>query len=92
MATIQEINSTIMFGDLTNDQLDSIVMAIKYRRNQLGREVKRAVSPGARVKFHSSRRNQTVIGTVEKVAIKYVTVNSGTTRWRVPANMLEIVA
>jgi hypothetical protein len=92
MATIQEINSTIMFGDLTNDQLDSIVMAIKYRRNQLGREVKRAVSPGARVKFHSSRRNQTVIGTVEKVAIKYVTVNSGNTRWRVPANMLEIVA
>jgi hypothetical protein len=92
MPTIQEINSAIMFGDLTNDQLDSIVMAIKYRRNQLGREVKRAVSPGARVKFYSSRRNQTVFGTVEKVAIKYVTVNSGIARWRVPANMLEIVA
>lgn len=91
MTTIQEINSTIMFGDLSNEQLDSVIMAVKYRRNQLSRQIKRSVVLGDRVKFHSSRRNQTVIGTVEKVAIKYITVNSGMTRWRVPANMLELV-
>jgi len=92
MTSIQEINSTIMFGNISNEQLDSIVMAVKYRRGQLTREIKRSISTGDRVKFYSSRRNQTVIGTVEKVAIKYITVNSGVTRWRVPANMLELVA
>lgn len=91
MVTVQDINSTIMFGDLTNDQLNSIVMAIKYRRGQMTREVKRAITLGDRVKFYSSKRNQTVIGTVEKVAVKYITVNAGVSRWRVPANMIEVV-
>ena len=91
MATIQDINSTIMFGDLNNDQLNSIVMAIKYRRSQMTRDVKRSVMLGDRVKFYSSKRNQTVVGTVEKVAIKYITVNSSMGRWRVPANLIEAV-
>lgn len=80
-----------MFGDLNNDQLNSIVMAIKYRRSQLTRDVKRSVMLGDRVKFYSSKRNQTVVGTVEKVAIKYITVNSSMGRWRVPANLIEAV-
>jgi hypothetical protein len=89
MATIQEINSAIMFGELTNEQLDSIVMAIKYRRSQMTRDIKRSLSLGDRVRFYSSKRGQTYTGTVEKVAVKYITVNTGLTRWRVPANMLE---
>lgn len=91
MTTVQDINSTIMFGDLNNDQLNSIVMAIKYRRSQMTREVKRSVMLGDRVKFYSSKRNQTVVGTVEKVAVKYITVNAGSSRWRVPANLIEAV-
>jgi len=35
MATIQDINSTIIAGSFTNEQLDSIAMAIKFARNQL---------------------------------------------------------
>lgn len=89
MPTIQEVNSAIMFGDFTNEQLDSIVMAIKYRRNQMTREIKRSLSLGDRVQFYSTKRGQTYTGTVEKVAVKYITVNTGLTRWRVPANMLE---
>jgi hypothetical protein len=91
MATIQDINSTIMFGDLTNDQLDSVIMAVKYRRSQLSKEIKRSITLGDRVKFYSTKRQQTITGTVEKVAVKYVTVNAGQLRWRVPANMLEVV-
>jgi hypothetical protein len=37
MATIQEINSEIMFGDFTNDQLNAIISAVKFRRSQLTR-------------------------------------------------------
>lgn len=90
MTTIQEINSAIMFGNLSNDQLDSIISAVKYRRGQLTREVKRQIVVGTQVKFYSSKRGQNFTGTVEKVAVKFVTVNTGTMRWRVPANMLEI--
>ena len=50
MTSIQEINSTIMFGNISNEQLDSIVMAVKYRRGQLTREIKRSISTGDRVK------------------------------------------
>jgi tRNA(Ile2) C34 agmatinyltransferase TiaS len=91
MITINDINQTIMFGELTNEQMDSIVMAIKYRRSQMTREIKRSLSLGDRVQFYSSKRGQTYTGTVEKVAVKYITVNTGLTRWRVPANMLEVV-
>jgi hypothetical protein len=40
MATIQEINSTIISGQFTNEQLDSITMAIKFARNQLAQKNK----------------------------------------------------
>ena len=91
MATIQEINSSIMFGNLSNDQLDSVIAAIKFRRAQLTRENKRMLNLGSRVKFYSTKRGQTFQGTVEKIATKFVTVNTGAMRWRVPANMLELV-
>lgn len=89
MSTIQEINSTIMFGQLSNDQLDSIVAAIKYRRVQLTKENKRMLNMGSKVKFYCNKRGQTFQGTVEKIATKFVTVNTGASKWRVPANMLE---
>lgn len=89
MASIQDINSSIMFGDLTNDQLDSIVMAIKYRRGNLTQEAKRAFGPGSSVKFYSSKRGQTFTGEVVKVGRKFLTVRTQSGLWRVPGNMLE---
>ena len=89
MSTISEVNHAIMFGNFSNDQLDSILMAIKYRRGQISQVNKRAFGPGSAVKFYSTKRGQTFTGTVEKVAIKYVTVATNQGRWKVPANMLE---
>jgi hypothetical protein len=87
--SIQQINSAIMFGNFTNDQLTSINDAVLYARAQL-RSVKiREFTKGDTVKFHSIKRGVTVKGTVTKVAIKYVTVKDGAMLWRVPANMLE---
>jgi len=82
MATIQEINQSIMFGNLSNDQLDSIIHAVKFRRNELLKQNKRSLTIGSEVKFVSSRTGQTIIGKV---------FNAGFTNWRVPANMLEVV-
>ena len=90
MATIQEINRAIISGVFTNDDLTSIVNAVKYARGQLTQQNKRALSLGATVRFTSTRTGQTLSGTVDKIAIKYITVRTPQGLWRVPANMLEV--
>ena len=92
MVTAQQINSAIIAGSFTNDELISIGDAIRYARAQLAKQKKREFSPGSSVKFYSTKRGRTITGTVIKVAIKYVTISeNGHTfaQWRVPANMLE---
>ena len=91
MSTIQEVNSSIMFGDFTDDQLNSILAAIKFRRGQLSKETKRAITIGTKVKFTSNRNGQTYTGVVEKIAIKNIIVRTPLGGYRVPANMLEVV-
>ena len=88
-ATIQEVNTSIMFSNFTNEQLNSISDAVNYARAQLRATKIRSFTKGDTVKFHSTKRGITVTGTVTKVAIKYVTVKDGAVLWRVPANMLE---
>lgn len=89
MATIQDINSTIIGGSFTNEQLDSIVMAVKFARNQIAQKNKYTLVKGTSVKFVSSRTGQTMFGKVEKVNRKFVIVNTNAGNWRVPANMLS---
>ena len=90
-ATIQDVNSAIMFGSFTNDQLDSILAAIKYRRSQLTRENKRSIMLGDVVKFTHPRTGRVHQGNVVKINIKNVKVREGITTWNVPANMLASV-
>lgn len=86
---IGQINSSIMSGDFTNDQLTSIIDAVKFARAQLTRQKRRSFSVGDAVKFTSMKNGVTYTGTVEKIKLKYVLVKSPTARWNVPANMLE---
>lgn len=89
--SINEINHAIMFGDLTNDQLNSVVEAIKFARGRLIKNNIWTMCLGDKVKF-VNRRGQTEVGSVVKIAKKYVSVKVGMTQWRVPANMLEKAA
>ena len=86
---IGQINTAIMSGDFTNDQLTSIVDAVRFARTQLTRQNKRNIQVGDNDSFRSTKLGQTVTGRVRKIAIKYVTVDTGYTLWKVPANMLE---
>ena len=88
--SIQDVNSAIMFGSFTNEQLDSIIAAIKYRRAQVARENKRSIMLGDVVKFVNPRSGRTHQGNVVKINIKNVKVKEGFTTWTVPANMLQI--
>ena len=91
MKSIQEINGAILQGSFTNDELSSIIDAVKYARAQLTQQKKRSFRIGDTVKFTSTNRGITVFGTVKKSAIKYVTVRSVSGLWKVPANMLTKV-
>ena len=88
--SIQDVNSTIMFGSFTNEQLESIAAAVKYRRAQIARETKRAIMLGDVVKFVNPRSGRTHQGNVVKINIKNVKVREGFTTWNVPANMLTV--
>jgi hypothetical protein len=94
--SIDEVNRAIMFGGFTSEELATIGDAIKYRRNQLAKAVKRGMCIGDNVKF-ASREGRTVIGTVQQIKRKYVIVREQVnsfngavvaTNWRVPASML----
>ena len=73
---IQEINNEIAFGAWTNDQLSSMIDAVKYARNRLSRHTKASLMLGDNVNFTSSKTGRNVTGTVIKIAIKYVTVRT----------------
>jgi hypothetical protein len=89
MTDISEINRAIISGNFTNDQLISIIDAVKFARAQITQKNKYTLTVGTKVKFTNSRTGQTVVGNVRKVAIKFITVDTGQTLWRVPANMLS---
>ena len=86
---IKAINAAIVSGIYTNDDLNSIIGAIKYARSQLTKQNKRAFQLGDTVKFTSNRNGLTHVGTVRKVKIKYILVNTPGGLFNVPANMLE---
>ena len=89
LSTIQQINSAIMFGNLSNVELNSIVDAVKFARTQLTKQNKRTFQLGDAVKFTSNRNGLTYVGTVRKVKIKFILVNTPNGLFNVPANMLE---
>jgi hypothetical protein len=88
---INTINGAIMRGGYSNDDLNSIMDAVKYARSKLGRAKLRAFGVGDSVKFTSNRNGKVYKGVVEGVKIKNVIVNTAMGRFRVPANMLEAV-
>ena len=89
---IQAINSAIIQGHFTNEELSSIIDAVKFARARLTDANKRSLRIGQRVAFTSSRTGQQIAGDVGKIAIKFVTVRTSAGLWKVPANMLTPVA
>ena len=91
MLSIAEVNTAIMMQVWTDVELRSMIDAVKWNRANLAKRIKRSISIGDNVEFTSSKTGRLTRGFVTKVAIKYVTVNTGMGLWRVPANMLSLV-
>ena len=86
---IKQINQAIMFSDLTNDELMSVIDAVKWKRATIAKLTKASLRIGDNVNFTSSKTGLNVTGVVVKIAIKFVTVKTIQGAWRVPANMLS---
>ena len=91
MTQINDVTQAIMFGDFTNEQLNAITQAMKYRRTQLSKEAKRAMAPGIAVKFYHPKQGRDITGTVNRIKQKYILVDTAQGRYNVPANLLETV-
>lgn len=87
---IKQVNSAIMFGTWSDTELSSMIDAIKFARSNLIKQNKRSLTLGSQVRFTSNKNGMTYTGSVEKIAQKFVTVNTGSGRWKVPANMLTV--
>ena len=93
---IKQVNTAIMQGDFTNEELNSINDAIRFARAQLVVRNKSVLTIGSNVKFTSSTRG-TISGVVKKINRKFIIVDSSKSGsfinnvWRVPANMLEVL-
>ena len=94
LSDIQQINRSIMFGKWTDIELRSMVDAVKFAQSSLRKQVKRNLDVGVRVRWSSPKNPWGATGKVTKIAIKYVTVRNDkdSTLWKIPANMLEVVA
>ena len=80
-----------MLQTWTDIELRSMIDAVKWNRANLAKQIKRSMTVGDNVEFTSSKTGRLTRGFVTKIAIKYVTVNTGMGLWRVPANMLSVV-
>ena len=89
MSSIHEITRSIMFGDLTNDELTAVIDAVKFARANLARQVKYTLVKGSRAMFRNSRTGQIMDGEITEVKRKFIHLRVGQSTWRVPANMLE---
>ena len=90
---ITQINTAILQGGWTNNQLSSMIDAVKFARARLTEQTKRSLRIGDNVHFNSTKlKGAGVTGVVVKIAIKFVTVRTVSGLWRVPANMLTVVA
>lgn len=71
--------------------LDQVIKAVKFRRNQLHCQNANSFKFRDRVSFQG-RYGRTETGTVEKVKIKYVLVRTDAgQRWNVPGSHLTLI-
>jgi hypothetical protein len=87
--SVQDINTAIISGNFTIDDINSIFQAVTFARTRLAQKTKASLHIGDAVQFTSSRTGGVTVGHVVKIAVKFVTVQANAGRWKVPASMLS---
>ena len=90
---IKAINTAIIAGDFTAEQLESIRDAVKFAAAETGRNVAFALKVGCEVKISHAKLGGTVIGNVRKIKLKKadVFIPSKNVTYNIPISMLTPV-
>ena len=72
------------------EDIQLMVQAIKLRRDQLHFQQAQSFKVGDTVQF-TGRRGRTEQGTVTRVKVKYVSVDTGTSKWNIPGGLLRLI-
>ena len=88
--SVNQIVTELMSGTLTNEDIEQVAQALKYARAQVGKTIKRQLTPGVSVKFYHPKQNFYIAGKVNRIKQKYVLVDTAQGRYNVPANLLEM--
>lgn len=87
--TVKQMNDVAaLINSMDKNQVNSIVDNIKLRRTRLAREAVRSFEVGDHVTF-TGRGGSTVKGTVVRIKVKNIVVDTGAGKWNVPASMLS---
>jgi uncharacterized protein YkvS len=87
-----EIVSTIIQSKFTNDELNTIIEAVKFARSRIAQQNTFSIRVGAKVQFKSSKTGLMIEGVVEKVNPKTIIVRTAPfEKWKVSASLLTLV-
>lgn len=87
---IKTINSAIVTGKFTIDDLDSIQDAVKFARSRIASTLSGTLTKGTKVRVNHVKV-QGRVGTVLKVKIKKADVDFGGQIFQVPLSMCQVV-
>ena len=87
---IKEINTAIVTGKLSIEDLDSIADAVKFARSRIAFTMSSTLTKGSRVKVNHAKV-QGIVGTVLKVKIKKADVDFAGKIFQVPLTMCQVV-
>lgn len=89
---LQQINTAIITGTLTNTDLDSIQDAVRFAKSRIASQLSVTLGKGSKVTMTHAKLGGRVVGTVLKVKIKKADVRLDTGMiYTVPLSMLTAV-
>ena len=86
--TLEKLIDTVY--KLNSQDLNTVIEAVKVRRNQLHTQQAQTFRVGDTVSF-TGRYGRVEKGTVIKIKIKNVVVDTGSVKWNVPGNLLTLI-
>ena len=88
MKTASQINTAILAGSFSAEEIRSISQAISIKFKEMQRVASIRFSKGDKVSFQT-RSGETITGVVARINQKTVTVNTPNSQWKVSGSLLK---
>ena len=88
MKTASQINTAILAGSFSAEEIRSISQAISIKFKEMQRVATVRFAKGDKVTFQT-RGGETITGTVARINQKTVTVNTPNSQWKVSGSLLK---